>query len=297
MKTLPIEIVEQIVLYIPKITDKRQFTQTCKKYNAITNPLIKKQELTIKIEHFEYTAKRCVKKFTLELCDDSYFNMIPHSYLNPKNNIIVRALTTYGQVELLKTALNNGCKLFTSNDKTDEYGHYNNNSSAHAIVSGNIEMLKFVISHGCEYNGTTFDLAARHDNFDMMKFLKQYGCEMGDWAATSAVINSNMEMFEWLIENGYKLVPELCFYAACKGYLEIIKILRNKYNCPWDSQTTLWAAEYGHLDTLKWCIENGCDFKPVECYKTAIRAQQRNTRQINTQHITAWITNNYSQYF
>jgi hypothetical protein len=27
----------------------------------------------------------CTEKFTLELCHDKYFDMIPKSYINPKN--------------------------------------------------------------------------------------------------------------------------------------------------------------------------------------------------------------------
>ncbi len=71
MQTLPIEIIEQIVSYIPKITDKRQFTRICKLCNIIAYPIIQNQESKIKIRGFIYTTEKCVEKFTLELCNDA----------------------------------------------------------------------------------------------------------------------------------------------------------------------------------------------------------------------------------
>ncbi len=168
MNTLPLELINIIVTYIPKITDKRQFTQTCKTYNNITKPIIKNQETILKVDHskirrqdvilkinrFEYPQICCMEKFTIELCNDSYFNKIPNYYLTPKNNIIVKALTIYGQIELLKRAINNGCELFKDlRDEGDyEYNNLDNNSCAHAVFSGEINVLKFVRSHGCQWN-------------------------------------------------------------------------------------------------------------------------------------------------
>ncbi len=286
MQTLPIEIIEQIVSYIPNITDKRQLTQTCKLCNAITYQIIQNQESKIKIKGFIYPTEKCVEKFTLELCNDAYFNMIPISYLTPKNNVIVKALTVYNQMELLKIALSNNCKLLVENRKKDE--KYNDNSCLHAIISGNIEMLKFVRLHGCKWNGEIFDLAAKHNNFDIIKFLKEYGCEMGHWAGKFAAINGNIIMLEWLIANGHELDAKLCSYAAVNGHLKLIKILRNKYECPWNHQTTLWAAEYGHLDTLQWSVENGCEFKPAEAYRVA---------NSNKNSTAIWIINNFFNQF
>src|SRR4051812_48235518 len=112
MQSLPPELINIIANYTQKITDKRQFSKTCKLYNNITKPLIQLQESTIKFKHFEYPTKYCMEKFTLELCNDGYFDKIPDSYLIPYNLFIVKALTIYGQLELLKKAIENGCELF-----------------------------------------------------------------------------------------------------------------------------------------------------------------------------------------
>jgi hypothetical protein len=54
MLYLPLELITIIVTYMSKITDKRQFTQTCKSYNTITKPIIQNQESTLIIKYFEY---------------------------------------------------------------------------------------------------------------------------------------------------------------------------------------------------------------------------------------------------
>jgi len=31
-----------------------------------------------------------------------------------------------------------------------------------------------------------------------------------------------------------------------------------EHHCPWNEETCSRAAEYGHLEVLKWAIEHGC---------------------------------------
>ncbi len=202
MNTLPPELITIIATYILKITDKRQFTQTCNTYNNLTKPIILNQETTLKIEHFGYPKYNCVEKFTLEICNDSYFSKIPICYLNQYNNIIVKALTIYGQIELLEIALGYEHDLFKEIDDSG-YGDPggNNNSCVHAIISGNIDMLVFVRLHGCEWDEDIFDFAAKCNHLHMLKFLKKYGCEIGEYASSYAEENGNTEMMDWLTEN------------------------------------------------------------------------------------------------
>ncbi len=202
MLSLPPELITIIATNISKITDKRQYTQTCNTYNNLTKPLILNQETTLKIEHFGYPKYNCVEKFTLEICNDSYFSKIPICYLNQYNNIIVKALTIYGQIELLEIALGYEHDLFKEIDDSG-YGDPggNNNSCVHAIISGNIDMLVFVRLHGCEWDEDIFDFAAKCNHLHMLKFLKKYGCEIGEYASSYAEENGNTEMMDWLTEN------------------------------------------------------------------------------------------------
>ncbi len=74
MHTLPSELINIIGTNILKITDKRQFTQTSKAYNDLMKPIIKKQELKIKIKYSKYSINYSRKKFLFEIMNDNYIN-------------------------------------------------------------------------------------------------------------------------------------------------------------------------------------------------------------------------------
>ncbi len=282
MDTLPPELINIIATFILKITDKRQFTQTCKSHNKIVKLMIQNQESTLKLKHFKYQNYDFMGKFTLELCNDSYFNKIPNCYLGPKNDIIVRALTIYGQIELLTQAINNGCELFKEIDDHFYYSddRYNDNSCSHAIISGNIDMLIFVRSHECKWNKETFELAAKCNHLHMLKSLKNLGCEISEYASIRAAENGNIEMMEWIIENNCGIHGKSSQAASCFGHLDMLKLLR-KNNCYWDNYTCSVAARNGHLECLQWLIENGCELDVSYAYSRAACCNQL--------HIIKWM--------
>ena len=50
---------------------------------------------------------------------------------------------------------------------------------------------------------------------------------------------------------------DTCSYAAEYGHLDVLKWAREN-GCEWDSWTCSNATQNGHLDVLKWARENGC---------------------------------------
>ncbi len=121
MLSLPPELINTIGTNILKITDKRQFTQTCKICNNLIKPIILYQETTLKLKfpkiqnkdltfkkhHFEYSTNYCMEKFTLELCYDEYFCKIPKHYLTPKNGISVKEYLVYALMKSFDASLLN----------------------------------------------------------------------------------------------------------------------------------------------------------------------------------------------
>ncbi len=255
MNTLPLELINIIITYILKITDKRQFTQTCITYNNITKPLIQNQETTfkiylskipnttLKINYFEYSINYCMENFTLELCNDSYFNKIPNHYLTPTNSIIVKALTIYGQIELLTRAMENGCNLFTE-VRPLYYYNYNtyNSSCAHAVISGNIDVLEFVRSHGCQWNYEISDLAMRHGYLHIFKFLETNGCHYSKNASLHAAEMGHIDVIQWMIENNYAIHSSTYATAVDYEHPNIIELLA-KYNFVWDDNDVCTCAQ------------------------------------------------------
>jgi hypothetical protein len=48
-----------------------------------------------------------------------------------------------------------------------------------------------------------------------------------------------------------------CTRAAEFGHLETLKWARAN-GCPWNEMTCTRAAEFGHIEVLKWARANGC---------------------------------------
>ncbi len=279
MESLPIEIISIIFSYIQKITDKRQFTQTCIKYNITTENLMGNIKLSGDLEKFTYPNEYCVEKFTLELCHDSYFNLIPMSYLTPNNDCIILALVMCNQFELLKLAINNGCNLIKNNRYQPCY---------YATKCGNKKMLKWMKIHGGQCTNSLYPVATQFGHLNIIKYLHKHIGPIGGYLSIccySAAHNQNykilewlkiekyqlkfdaylgaieggghLDMLEWLKNNSCEMDPYLCAFVATSGNLEILKWLRNN-GCPWNSGTIKNAIRCGHTHIYNWAKENLC---------------------------------------
>ncbi len=282
METLPIEIIITIFDFIEWITDKRRISQTCKLYNNIMNEYIKCMGSYNKIiyntypkifsmgnelcrdpffqDNVNYTDKYCVEKFTLELCHDNYLDLLPMKYLIPENKIIVTILILFGETELLKIALINGCKLHNIIDRKT----FNYNSCDFAAIGGNIDILQLVRLRGCEWDGKTCKYAAYYGHLHVIRYLIDNGCELDLGTCINAAKMGHLHILEWWKEENILWDPEVCAAAASHGQLEIIIWLREN-GCEWDCQTCVEAAANGHLNVLKWARENGCDWDCRTC--------------------------------
>ncbi len=260
LASLPNELILTIFNFIEKITDKRQFLKTCKLYNNLTKKSIKDAENTfiknycnngddfasiyynLYIEH--YYNKDPIKKFTVELCYDSYFDMIPKIYYNKTNSQLMTLLVRYGKLDLLKIAVNNGCLLGSTTCAIAAYnGHldilkwaYNNlgpwNKSicAYAAENNQLHIIVWARENGCVWNEDTCALAALGGHLDILKWVRANGCEWNGKTTTNAAQNGHLNVLKWAIENG----------------------------CEWGTRTCLYAKRHGHLELLKWARENGC---------------------------------------
>jgi hypothetical protein len=120
-------------------------------------------------------------------------------------------------LELLQWARMNGCpwdeKRSRRRNGSEMY------ATAGAAQSGNIEMLRWVISQGLGWHPNTFAIAADHANLETLVWLRENGAPW-NWRTTAwAARRGHLEMLVWLRENG----------------------------APWGWETTAWAAARGHL--------------------------------------------------
>ncbi len=221
MEPLPNELIIEIFNYILKITDKRQFLRTCIHYNNLTTQSMLNYEKNYNILHFIYQIDYCVEKFTLELCHDSYFNLIPEHYITKSNKILVKCLAYYNNIELLKLAKLKGCDM--NMDDTINFVVLAEHISVLEWCVGNLKNQHFANAYliNCE-------------KIHILICLRENQCKFG---------NTNIY---WMCNN-----------AAEFGQLEILKILRG-LGCHWSKYTYELALKSGNQELVKWMIDSGC---------------------------------------
>jgi len=212
MESLPDEIILIIFGYINKVTDKRQFSKTCKRYNILTKIWL---EYIKRNSKFEKTLSD-LEYFSVELCEDLYFDRIPLSYLNKTNRVINHNLAKYGQLELLKLSNDNGCAIdFYTFKYAAAYGHldilkwlkdnnYKWNSSGCAIAAenGQLEVVKLAIENGCYLGPYICSYAAIGGHLDVLKWARENGCPWDVLTRENAERNGHHELLKWAIDNG-----------------------------------------------------------------------------------------------
>ncbi len=214
MIQLPNELIFIIFEFIGKITDKRHFLRTCKLYNTITKGIFKISEniLNIYLSKNEFGGKYknyCVENFTLELCHDSYFDMIPTRYFNKNNKILMSLLIKHGKLDLLKIAVSNGCSV-------------NVNTCNNAAYFGQLDILKWIWENGHTWSGSICAAAARYGHLDILKWARGNLCKWDEFTCSYAAMNGHLDVLIWARENGCKWDSNTFEYAKQFGQLEVL---------------------------------------------------------------------------
>ncbi len=286
MDVLPLDVIPIIFGFIKLITDKRQFLKTCVTYNNITKNIMEYTEDNFIVKNFDKINKYCVEKFTLELCHDKYFNMIPISYLNTNNTIIVESLVIFNKnIDLLQIAINNGCKFTNSVLTNDMNSKFNRSMLAHlfrkitnkvsnhdtcslAAMYGHLEVLKFARAYDCNWNWKTCAMAAKNGHLDIIIWARENGCEWDYQTPEQAAKYGHLNIIMWAIENGCEINNCVSDMAVKYNHLNILIWLK-EHNFEISTNICNIAAENGHLDILKWLINNEYKCNNLTCMLAA----------------------------
>jgi len=81
----------------------------------------------------------------------------------------------------------------------------------------------------------------------------------------NTIIQNDFDSFKKYIEDGYQIERLLYAVSAKHNRIEFISYLlqQEPEEKAWDELTPVCAAEYGHLECLTFCIENGCPWDQV----------------------------------
>jgi len=94
-------------------------------------------------------------------------------------------------------------------------------------------------------------------------------------AVYAACKHGHLDVVDWLVGSGCPwkerneedqphVGGKACASAAKGGHLHVLQFLRSQHvNAKWNRKTPMKAAEHGHLEVLRWAIENHC---PVDSY-------------------------------
>jgi hypothetical protein len=97
---------------------------------------------------------------------------------------------------------------------------------------------------------------ARTNKLELLKWAREEKkCEWDEWTINEAASQGNLEMVMYCIANECPIDEDACAYAAEYGHLECLKYLREEVKAPWDFSTAEWAAENGHLHILEYLVE------------------------------------------
>ncbi len=244
METLPYELILEIFNHILLITDKRQFLRTCNYYNLLTKQLFLEYEKNYKIGDFAKISKYNVEKYTLELCYNGYFDMIPEHYIIPNNESLVVIFTYFGSIKLLKKLKLKGSYL----DCICEYSAF----------FGQLEVLHWAHKNGCCWNDYhTCANAAENGHLSCLEYAHENGCLWDEYTCSKASFNGHLSCLQYAHENGCLWDENTCAYAASNGHLLCLQYARLN-GCDWDNHVYKNAKKYGHIELLNWAIGNGC---------------------------------------
>jgi hypothetical protein len=133
------------------------------------------------------------------------------------------------------------------------------------------EMIDFLHHSGVEWSVASLVGAARVGNIELLRYLRKRGCKYNKAVCTAAAKTGSIELMKWM--RGFAIEPDgtpsqvwpwdagACREAARYGHLPLLKWMRSGEAgdvCDWDYDTLSSAIASNSIDTISWCLDNGC---------------------------------------
>ena len=146
---------------------------------------------------------------------------------------------------------------------------WDESASNSAACGGCIATLQWLMTHGCPWVESQICFyAAMSGNEQMLTWLVKIGCVFDKWTVAGAAKRGHVKILQTLRLANIPSDEMACTFAAEGGYLDTLKWLRDVQS-PWDAEVCNSAAENGYLHVLKWAFEEGCPFCPDTAYELA----------------------------
>jgi hypothetical protein len=135
--------------------------------------------------------------------------------------------------------------------------------SRYAARSGSISMLKWLHAEGwCVSDENTCTGAAQGGQLEALKYLRSIGCK---WTEQSiplyAAASGSIEVVEWLPQQeGIVIHARVLAAAAACNHIGMCQYLCG-IGCEFTHTACKQAAAHGHMSTLHWLRESGCQWR------------------------------------
>ncbi len=276
MNSLLDELFDLICFNLICITDIRNLSMVCKKYNLKCKQKIIDMEIYYKqkykkLDLVDFFNEHSIEKFTIEIILDDYCNLLPEKYYSENNKIMCSVLALCGKFELLKYAHSKSCQI-------------NNYSTTCAAYNGHIDILDWIINNtkitlvctnicnNSSRNGHTNVLNWLHLNsFDIEK----------DTCIAAAIINDHLNILEWLLQHDMtntkiskcaaatgkinilqwthdnKLIKDnsFCNDGACNGQIKVLQWAKDN-NYKIENIDYSLVIKNGHINVIEWLYNN-----------------------------------------
>jgi len=192
----------------------------------------------------------------------SYFVDVSATYQNElrflKDLVLVRAASPEDR---LKVAAQSGQLVVVEYLVEHKYCVDDEAASA-ASESGHLPCLQYLHSVGCHMKGDICSLTALQGHADCLQFCLQHTRLINKGiVVNNAVKGNNLECVRVAVEHGGAVGGHALQLAAKQGNLAIVQYIYSQ-GITWDLCDTNIAeavAELGHLDCLKFALDNGCE--------------------------------------
>lgn len=115
---------------------------------------------------------------------------------------------------------------------------------------------------GCPLSSAYFNSAIIAGNFGFLKWLRTVGCPYPEdpyLLCSQAAWQERLDILEWLVGIGCKMRPEIASIVSARGNIEMLKwVVNNTEGFQWSARCVAEASRNGHLEMLKFLLENGC---------------------------------------
>lgn len=230
--------------------------------------------------HFTDTIKENKVKTSSKAAEYGYLEVVKLLTQKPVPSLrIAKYAAANSHLDILRWYISQGGKLY---DEVLMFATYKCNKQTY----------QFLLNNGCEYTPAVFCNIINLCNTELVDFLPELTYRELDDAFRIAIQKGNVKLLTWLYQKGYNVSgAEICSYISRYGifrnHIEILEliyangvnfstyilpctsIVRNcctvellkwcsSHEMPVTQNAIVMAARNGNIDSVKFCLENGC---------------------------------------